>query len=68
MGRRTFPPPHNKPLQAVPLVTGAQSSHREEWSFVIASSELLPQLRAVRRAHDAAVRIVLPVSTWERPA
>ncbi|CAN8004675.1 unnamed protein product [Ixodes hexagonus] len=40
----------------------------EEWSSAIKSCELLPQLRAVQRAHDAAVRLGLPVPTWERPA
>ncbi|CAN7945672.1 unnamed protein product, partial [Ixodes hexagonus] len=40
----------------------------EEWSSATKSSELLPQLRAVQRAHDAAMRLGLPVPTWERPA
>ncbi|KAG0443491.1 hypothetical protein HPB47_014858 [Ixodes persulcatus] len=40
----------------------------EEWSSAITSSELLPQLRAVQKAHDAAVRLGLLVATWERSA
>ncbi|KAM7293803.1 hypothetical protein ISCGN_023386 [Ixodes scapularis] len=80
MGRRTFPPPHvylpglrvgqqlGSHALAVPLVTEPNQVTEEEWSSAITSSELLPQLRAVQRAHDAAVRLGLPVPTWERPA
>ncbi|KAG0418622.1 hypothetical protein HPB47_004699 [Ixodes persulcatus] len=75
MGRRTFSPPHGKLssnydhiLWRCPSLRGPNKVTEEEWSSAITSSELLPQLRAVQRAHDAAVRLGLPVPTWERPA
>lgn len=40
----------------------------EEWVEALKSSDLTAQLRAVQRAHDAAVRLGLPVPTWEWPA
>ncbi|CAN7981704.1 unnamed protein product [Ixodes pacificus] len=55
-------------LWRCPSLRGPNKVTEEEWSFAITSSELLPQLRAVQRAHDAAVRLGLPVPTWERPA
>ncbi|KAG0417941.1 hypothetical protein HPB47_005242, partial [Ixodes persulcatus] len=42
--------------------------HGKLSSSAITSSELLTQLRAVQRAHDAAVRLGLPVPTWVRGA
>lgn len=42
-------------------------SEEEFYSF-IKSPDLLPQIKAVQKAHDAAVRLGLPVPTWERPA
>ncbi|XP_042147322.1 uncharacterized protein LOC121836480 [Ixodes scapularis] len=55
-------------LWRCPSLRGPNQVTQEEWSSAITSSELLPQLRAVQRAHDAAVRLGLPVPTWERPA
>ncbi|KAG0433191.1 hypothetical protein HPB47_020149 [Ixodes persulcatus] len=55
-------------LWRCPSLRGPNKVTEEEWSSAITSSELLPQLRAVQRAHDAAVRLGLPVPTWERPA
>ncbi|KAG0412377.1 hypothetical protein HPB47_010481 [Ixodes persulcatus] len=55
-------------LWRCPSLRGPNKVTEEEWSSAITSSELLPQLRAVQRAHDAAVRLGLPVPTWEQPA
>ncbi|KAG0444972.1 hypothetical protein HPB47_008545 [Ixodes persulcatus] len=55
-------------LWRCPSLRGPNKVPEDEWSSAITSSELLPQLRAVQRAHDAAVRQGLPVPTWERPA
>ncbi|KAM7312054.1 hypothetical protein ISCGN_008959 [Ixodes scapularis] len=55
-------------LWRCPSLRGPNQVTEEEWSSAITSSELLPQLRAVQRAHDAVVRFGLPVPTWERPA
>ncbi|KAG0434076.1 hypothetical protein HPB47_019365 [Ixodes persulcatus] len=55
-------------LWRCPSLRGPNQVTEEEWSSAITSSELLPQLRAVQRAHDAAVRLSVPVPTWERPA
>ncbi|KAG0409820.1 hypothetical protein HPB47_013078 [Ixodes persulcatus] len=52
-------------LWRCPSLRGPNKVTEEEWSSAITSSELLPQLRAVQRARDAAVRLGLPVPTWE---
>lgn len=36
--------------------------------LMLTSPVLIQQLKAVQKAHDAAVRLGLPVPTWERPA
>lgn len=40
----------------------------EAFYSLVKSHEWIYQLRAVQKAHDAAVRLGLPVPTWERPA
>ncbi|KAG0422417.1 hypothetical protein HPB47_001759 [Ixodes persulcatus] len=44
-------------LWRCPSLRGPNQVTEEEWSSAITSSELLPQVRAVQRAHDAAVRL-----------
>ncbi|KAG0417056.1 hypothetical protein HPB47_005918 [Ixodes persulcatus] len=44
-------------LWRCPSLRGPNKVTEEEWSSAITSSELLPQLRAVQRAHDAAATL-----------
>ena len=55
-------------LWRCPSLRGLSRLTEQDWDSALRSSEFLPQLRAVQRAHDAAVRLGLPVPTWERPA
>lgn len=54
-------------LWRCPSLRGPQRITEEEWRSDLESPALLHQLRAVQRAHDAAVRLGLPIPTWERP-
>ncbi|KAG0419883.1 hypothetical protein HPB47_003832 [Ixodes persulcatus] len=54
-------------LWLCPSLRGPNEVNEEEWSSPITSSELLPQVRAVQRAPDAAVRLGLPSPSGSVP-